>query len=218
MCVFPHTFTGYCVFVVSWCTRCPYCTEPAGRENISILGKDLTPLYGEASSRVTAPSAGISLAFLQLQVSLGVFHFRFAGWRRSRAAFHKSLAWCVIPFSKKIHKPLSRLFPAILHFGVWCSKISLARDRAHLAFQVSHRLNLIRQVSSQRTWSRHSRNISSVCLHGPGYTFTRNMNLLHLFRLIRAEYLLWLRPPRPVWHTTVFTHYKTGLCFDILKG
>ena len=107
------------------------------------MGKEQPSLYGEASSVVTALSAGSSLAFLLLQVSLGVFHFRFAGWRRSRAAFHKSLALVCDPLfsekekekeKKKIHKPPSSPFPAILHSGVWCSKISLARDGAHLAF------------------------------------------------------------------------------------
>ena len=127
-----HTLSLAAVFFLT--NRSPYCTEPAWRKNISILGKEQSSIYGDASSVVTALSAGFSFTFLQLQVSLGAFHFRFAGWRRSRAAFHKSLAWCVIPSFKKIHKPPSSLFPAILHSGVWCSKISLARDRAHLAF------------------------------------------------------------------------------------
>lgn len=136
--------------------RSSYCTEPARRKNISILGKEQPPLYGEASSVVTTPSPGFSFTFLLLQVSLGAFHFRFAGWRKSRAAFHKSLAQCVILLfqKKKIHKPSSSLFPAIFNCSVWCSKISLAGDRAHLAF---HRLNLIRQVRDQRTCSLCSR-------------------------------------------------------------
>lgn len=115
----PHTHfhSQLCFSSLGWSNRSPYCTEPAWRKNISILGREQASLYGEASSVVTALSAGFCLTFLQLQVSLGVFHFRFAGWRRSRAAFHKSLAWCVISFFKKIHKPPSSLFPAILHSG-----------------------------------------------------------------------------------------------------
>lgn len=42
---------------------------------MSILGKEQWSSYGSTSCVVTAPSAGSSLTFLQLQVPLGVFSF-----------------------------------------------------------------------------------------------------------------------------------------------
>lgn len=54
------------------------------------------------------PVCWLLLHIPHLQVSLGAFHFRFAGWRRRRAAFRKSLASCLILLlQKKTHTQTS---------------------------------------------------------------------------------------------------------------
>lgn len=112
--------------VVRW-SRTPYCTEPANRENVSLLGKEQTPLYGKASCS-NSPVCWLLTHIPSAPGFSGSFSFpiRWLEKKQGRLSL-ESCRVCDPVFSKKgkkrkkrkkIHKPPSSLFPAILHFTV----------------------------------------------------------------------------------------------------